>query len=86
MWKKEEVESWQPYDYVKAIMSYVARDLKSEAHKEYPMQAIWQEAVTKKYVIEGEQQKFSLHEDILPAFPSREIRDEVEWFFNALNA
>ncbi|AKM80988.1 MAG: hypothetical protein UT13_C0001G0024 [Candidatus Pacebacteria bacterium GW2011_GWF2_38_9] len=86
LWEKDQVADWQPYDYVKAIMSYVARDLKSEAHKEYPMQAIWQEAVTKKYVIEGEQQKFSLHEDILPAFPSREIRDEVEWFFNALNA
>lgn len=86
LWKKEDVERWSPYDYVKAIMSYVARDLMSEAHPEYPMQAIWQEAVTKKYVIEGEQQKFSLHEDILPAFPSREIRDEVEWFFNALNA
>lgn len=85
LWEKDEVELWEPYDYVKAIMSYVSRDLMSEAHPEYPMQAIWQEAVTKKYIIEGEPQKFSLHEDILPAFPSREIRDEVEWFFNALN-
>ncbi len=86
LWEKEEVENWKESDYLRAIMSYISRDAMKEGVAKVPMLSIWDKLFKTEYNVASRQGKISLINDIIPTFPSAEMRENLRYFFNSLKS